>query len=201
MYLMKLLKTVPSLTTFLVCLLWVSSAVATPVIFCKDGPGIDLVNDGCISGTARGYTGGGDGIYSNANGGDPEAKVEQAILGATGTAVDIFEIGNSEDNPSLFTFTPGDPTTSQSGTWTVNAGTLVAYITVKAANSFALFEISPKSSTGSYDTAGILTNGGSQPNASHITFWGTETEVPEPASIILLGAGLMGVVRSRRSKA
>ena len=87
----------------------VSTAIAAPVYYCNSGPGIDLVNDGCISGTATDYPDGGDGDYSNAGGGDTEAAVEQAILDATGVAVDITEYGASDSDFSLFTFNPGDP--------------------------------------------------------------------------------------------
>ena len=43
---------------------WPNNAEASPVLYCKDGPGIDLVNDGCISGESRSYPGGGDGAPS-----------------------------------------------------------------------------------------------------------------------------------------
>ena len=90
-----------------------NAASAAPVYYCSDG-GIDLAADGCISGTAKGYPNGGDGIYSNAGGGDDEASVEAAILGATGTAVDISLYGKSDVNAGLFTITG-----STSGSWDV----------------------------------------------------------------------------------
>lgn len=178
-----------------------SSAVASPVVFCKDGPGIDLVGDGCISGEGNAYPNDGDGIYSNAGGGDPEAKVEEAIFQATGVAVDIALYGKSDDNASLFVFNPVDPATVQSGTWSVIDGTLIAYITVKGANSFALYELATPTASGTYTTLGILNNGGQQPDTSHISFWTVRsTAVPEPLTggLVLLGTAL--AVRRRRAE-
>lgn len=53
---------------------------AAPVLYCKSGPGIDLTTAGCISGTAKGYPHGGDGIYSNAGGGDDETRSKWRFL-------------------------------------------------------------------------------------------------------------------------
>ena len=177
----------------------VASASASPVLFCKDGPGIDLVGDGCVSGEARPYPNGGDGIYDNAGGGDPEAAVELAIFQATGVAVDIGLYGASDSDASLFSFLPVDPATSQSGSFSVLDGTLISYITVKAANSFALYQLAPPASTGTYTTAGILNNGGQQPDVSHIRFW-TVASVPEPMTggLVLLGSAL--AFRRRRAR-
>ena len=189
----------------------VSNAQAAPVLFCKDGPGIDLVANGCISGTSRHYSPDTtDGLYRNAGGGDPEEKVEQAILGATGSAVNIFLYGKSDDNPSLFSLTGVSPA-GQSGTWAVVDNTVdIAYITVMAANSFALYEVS--GNTGSWSTVGILNNGNQQPTVSHISFWTTQdynppdppvppSQVPAPGTLLLLALPLLGFgLRGTRRK-
>lgn len=188
-------------SAFAVTVIFAASAVASPVLFCKDGPGIDLVGSGCISGTAPGYPGGGDGIYDNAGGGDPEAKVEQAILQATGSIVDLVLYGKSDANPGLFSFTPNSGANlvaSLSGAWSVLDGTAISYITIKAANSFALYKISPASASGVYSTIGMLTNGGQQPTVSHISFWtSSSSSVPEPMTGALLLMGCAPLLRKR----
>ena len=182
--------------------LFTQAAHATPVLYCKDGPGIDLVNDGCISGTSRAYLGGGDGVYSNAGGGDSESAVEAAIFGATGVAVDVSLYGKSDSSAQLFNNTGVNQSASQSGSWAILDSLVnIAYITVKAANSFALYDVGGANS-GTWSTAGILTNGGNQPNVSHISFWlSTPTkEVPEPGTIALLALGLLSLHRLRSSR-
>lgn len=188
-------------------LAFIGPAAAGPILYCSDGPNIDLVADGCISGTASGYPGGGDGIYTNAGGGDFESAVELAILGATGVTVDLTLLGKSDEG-APFTYAPdggGALTSSFSGTWTQTSGVgSVRFVTVKAANSFALFELPNVSSTGAYSTMSMLNNGGQQPTVSHISFWaGPPTDpstVPEPASIVLLGSGILGALWLRKRK-
>lgn len=186
----------------------VSPAMAVPVLFCKDGPGINLVTTGCISGTGNGYTGGGDGIYSNSGGGDPEARVEQAIFGATGAVVNLTLYGKSDSNPALFAF-DGDnnPANDQTGTFDLlDNSILIKYITIKAANSFALYEFAGAGvNSGSFTTAGILNNGRQQPQVSHISFWttGSIPAVPESGTWAMLVAGfgvVGGASRLRRTR-
>lgn len=191
-----LLKAIAPAAAGLALALTAAAASASPVLFCKDGPGIDLVNDGCISGSARGYPGGGDGVFSNSGGGDPESAVEAAILGATGVAVDIELFGKSDDNPGLFSFSAG-PDGQNSGTWDVLDNLVgIAFITVKASNSFALYDVGGANS-GSFTTEGILNNGGQQPGVSHISFWtgpggSSVVLVPLPVALPLFASALIG---------
>ncbi|MBM3725942.1 MAG: PEP-CTERM sorting domain-containing protein [Acidobacteria bacterium] len=165
-------------------------ASAAPVRFCKDGvhsgnPAINLVTTGCISAN-------GDGFYSNTGGGDPEAKVEQAILHATGSVVDLMLYGKSDSNPGLFTFSPTDPSTATSGTWSVNDLTLIYYITIKSGNGYALYEMSPASASGTFTTLGIDPT--KLKEVSHISFWKLMDPggppVPEPGTLFAVAGAL-----------
>ena len=165
-----------------------SVASAAPVVFFNN-PGtlgtLDLT-EGVISGSARGYPNGGDGVYSNAGGGDPVGAVENVILTAAGLDVDLILYGKSDDNPGLFNLT-GFPGTD--GTWDVIDDAIdIDYITVKAANSFALYDVQGANS-GSWTTEGILNNGGSQPGVSHISFWTVDGSSTGPGPV---GPGPVG---------
>lgn len=167
------------------------------VLYCSSGPGIDLVQNGCVSGTAKNYPGGGDGIYSNAGGGDSLAAVQAAITSATGVApVGLSLYGKSDENAALFALTGVSPA-GQSGTWNVlDDSILIKYITVKAANSFALYEFSGNGTNAdAFTTLGLLNNGGQRPNVSHISFWqaGGTAAVPEPATWALMMFGFAGI--------
>lgn len=169
------------------------AALASPLLMCQNSGGsVDLVNDGCISGTSRHYPGGGLGPTN-----DHEADVESQIQFATGLVVDLTLYDKSDDGSPLVTVT-GDP--GKVGTW--DAGTqFISYITVKAANSFAIYEVN--STSGTWTTAGIKNNGGNQPDVSHISFWttdrGPQNPVPEPATWAMMIAG--GVLVAARKYA
>ncbi|MCA3254619.1 MAG: hypothetical protein INF91_03255 [Alphaproteobacteria bacterium] len=220
---------------------------ARPVIYCRDAidgltpqtstnppayQRIDLENVGCISGTGPSsyddpspYTNT-DGLYSNTGGGDPESKVEQSILLATGDLVDLTllkEFGSSSEDDSLNPCAPPSCTNMTSSgiqvwiensgrqvTWRmaqwlidcINAGTLkINYLTIKASNSYALYKIPTGVFAGRYSTEGILTSGGSQPSISHIRFWNevNYANVAEPGALGILALGALALgLRSRR---
>lgn len=218
------------------------SASGNPVVFCSTrirqatqqnfplyGP-IDLVNQGCISGS-KGYDklvapdgswtsnpSGGDGVYSNSGGGDSEDAVEQSIVYATGKIVELTELGkddrgNNEDKGSISVSSniiPGGGKIlfdySNDGTsfsWLVeNNAFQVAYITIKAANSYLLYEIPTGVFGGTFSSANLRSSSGNlNPQISHIKFWFTEyTSVPEPAALGLFGLGSAGLLLARRRR-
>ncbi|WP_369600054.1 PEP-CTERM sorting domain-containing protein [Hahella sp. SMD15-11] len=181
-------------------------AMASPVLFCKDGPAIDLVADGCISGSSSHYPNGGDGIYTNTGGGDSESAVEAAILGATGVVTDISLFGEFTPPPPapvpsvFFTIVPSVSVSSSdwlTGTWMTSAP--VDFITLKGANSFALFDVQGATS-GSWSMSGILNNGGNTPQLSHLRAWVKVVSVPEPDTLALLVLGVAGLILGRRTR-
>jgi hypothetical protein len=141
-------------------------------------------------------------LIVDSSGNDHEATVEAALQDVFGSFIDITLFDKSDSGPVLVTFNPGNPATVQSGTWSYAPGGLT-YMTVKASTSFLLFDVSGLTS-GTFSTLGILNPGGRQPMVSHVSFWTAAqtppTAVPEPASMILLGSGLVGAVAARRRR-
>lgn len=183
--------------------------------------GINLETAGCVSGSgpssypnaANSLYKDWDGLYTNSGGGDNEKAVEQAIMLATGELVDLqlrFEAQSSSVDASS---TAGIQIWMESGkkefTWAfapwliaaIQAGTIeIGYLTVKAADSFVLYEIPAGVYSGRYNTEGILTKGGSLPQVSHIRFWSVVdyATIPEPGTVALLGLGMLALGLRRK---
>lgn len=191
----------------------------TPTVFCSSKfvqffdaglilPAPDLIDDGCISGIAPGYNApgtsqdGNDGFYSNTGGGDPEAAVELQIALAIGEFVELtlaadINNGAGSSNGITSSVSNGGKTIS----WAVTDETMqLAYVTIKAANSYLLYKIPTGAFGGQFTTQGLLTNGGQQPGVSHIRFWYADRDIPEPAAIGLFGLGLLGLGAARRTR-
>jgi PEP-CTERM motif len=97
--------------------------------------------------------------------------------------------------PGTFT---GAGTTS--GTWNLS-GYLVDFFSVKAGNDFILYKLAVPTSAGSWSTAGLTNRQGQRQDLSHLSFFGTQSAVPEPATwaMMMLGFGLIGGAMRRRS--
>jgi hypothetical protein len=80
------------------------------------------------------------------------------------------------------------------GTWTGLATDILA---IKAGNSFDLYWYHPAATSGEWSTVTHLESKG----LSHITWYGgSTTSVPEPGTLLLLGAGLVGIAAVRRAR-
>jgi len=128
--------------------------------------------------------------------------VKAAILSSIGVNADIQLYDKSDGAPVLTVFTPNDPSTAKSGTFDViDNSVLISFITVKAANQFKLYQFTPAVNSGDWDTVGLKNSGGQQPNLSHMSLWtvpGQHDEVPEPSTMVFLGAGLAGLGVARK---
>ena len=138
-------------------------------------------------------------------GNDDEWSVEAAIFSATNMTVDLTLYDKSDEAPLLTTVTSAAD--NKSGTWDVlNNNVLISYLTVKASNSFTVYQYSPAQNSGSWTTLGIVNNGGTQPELSHLSLWTVPPsgdpggEVPEPGTLAIVGGALLGIGYWRRKK-
>ncbi len=117
--------------------------------------------------------------------------------------LDINDSGNvsSRAGPEGSNFSMTVATDRKSGTWSTDQGNIVAYMTVKASNSYALYKYNPLASSGLWSTIDLSNGGGNQPAISHISFWGVKvTDIPEPGLIILFFLTLTGLIWATRRR-
>lgn len=167
-------------------LLAMTSPASAAVFVCSKGS-IDLTKDQCT-----------------ADGNDKIDSVEAAISAATGvdlTSLNLVLRGKSDDSSSPFTFAINSNKTAN---WSVTSGAgLINFVTVKAGNSFKVYQMPRSGATSGFlDTDGLVNKEGIPQDISHFSLWSNSVPaVPEPTSwaMMIIGLGAIGSLLRRAS--
>lgn len=113
--------------------------------------------------------------------------------------VDDVDEGNYTEGSLSITASPD----LKSGTWSFSDSTALGFYAVKGGTEYALYFVDPAQSSGDWTSRHTLNDGENIPEISHFSAVPVASPVPEPASMLLLGAGLAGISafgRRRRMK-
>jgi hypothetical protein len=191
---------------------WVGLSVAVPIL--NDGLSgpIETLADGSSYGH---YINSGDllGVETGNNLGNAEtlAEVEALVKVWLGLGSDSDFVLSMTGSIQVTNYNPDGTIASgasNTGTWeTIYPVDLISFYAVKAGNAFAMYYVNPADSTGSWSTYDIWatgwrgTGGNDGLEISHFTGYNpSAAPVPEPATILLFGTGLLGLARFGRKK-
>ncbi|PKN70186.1 MAG: hypothetical protein CVU54_07260 [Deltaproteobacteria bacterium HGW-Deltaproteobacteria-12] len=159
------------------------------------------------------YTYGNTGFYlGTVIGVNDSIAVLEEVLAQLGYNVDVVTSSKVDapstsspagsDFPLYMTYTDEN----KSGTWatfqspeTSSGAALVDYYVVKGANEFALYRVNIPAAFGTWNVENLRTpNGKNNPEISHFSGYDPPQPVPEPATMLLFGLGLVGLAGIRR---
>ncbi|MDO9490373.1 MAG: PEP-CTERM sorting domain-containing protein [Sphingomonadaceae bacterium] len=161
------------------------------------------------------------------DGNDSESAIESVLTGL-GRSTDVVLYDKSDDGQALTSFDVGDPAGQFAGNFAiVDPQMFVQFLVVKASNRFTLYEFTPFQNVGAFSSAGLANRNGKQHRISHLSFYANAgfvpqrqaasgdrdsapeqapgaaeapTEVPEPATVGLLGLGALLLAARRRRR-
>jgi len=142
-----------------------------------------------------------DGFIIPMSGNDKEENVEAVLAFVFGIPIDIFPVATDvTGDGGDFDFDPDSINADTEFDWSYSGAIPLAFLTVKASNGFAIFDVMG-TTMGSIDLDGIIMNeGGNTPDVSHVGFW-TTNPIPEPSTLMLVGLGLAGLALWGRRQA
>ncbi len=156
---------------------------------------------GYYIGTISGNTGGTDGPFETIISHYLDLGFDPIL-----TQIKVEEEGSNTENDITLTvtwdtFKDENGNEPISGTWSLNNAYGFGFYAVKGGTEFALYFVDPAQSSGDWTTRHLVNNGGEQPALSHFSGAPTPIHAPEPTTLLLLGAGLLGLgfVGRRRS--
>lgn len=150
------------------------------------------------------------GTVTGVNSGDEEFENLVAYyLGNASLVTEIYKVDKGQEKegyPLVVVYDNGN----KSGTWSITAqGQSLGFYGVKAATELAIYYVDPAQTSGIWTTAHLLTpnaneenqNKENQPQISHLSAASvSSTPVPEPGTVLLLGAGLLGLALYGRKR-